>query len=461
MVIIMKRLFNTVAVIAATAAFTFLLGAGVCAAQMKDVNVGDWYYSDVMRLSKVNILGGYPDGYFYPERDITCAEFTKVLTNCIGAPEDFALVPESLSDHWASGYMGAAYSRGIISDEDILSDFSPDEPITRSLMTKMTVRALEIEPAYIKSPFIDANDPYAIAAYRAYILRGYDTGYGTRVCRGEKSATRAGAATVAVRILDYYSEPYEYKRKAILENAALNSLDTEAELIDLFYVLNREFITEYTFSTRLPYGEWSEIYRTANRLHFDSFYSEGYECSYIPGNNTYTITLRYTSGVDSAKLLFEETERTAEMVAAAVTSDDMTKTEKARALHDYLVLNCSYDIDNYNRGTIPERSYLAYGALCDKTAVCQGYTNAFNLLCKYVGIPSITVIGFSPDSLESHSWNMILIDGVVYAVDVTADDPVPDVEGRVLTDRFMLAEEELGLIGYRWDKEAAAIKYFH
>lgn len=457
----MKRIFKTVAVVAATAALSLLFSMSASAAQMKDVKVGDWYYGDVTRLSDSGILGGYPDGYFYPDKDITCAEFTKVLISCIGVSEDSESTPEILWAHWASGYMDAAYSRGIISDEDILAGFLPDEPITRSLMTKMTVLALEIEPAYIKSPFIDADDPYANAAYSAYLLRGYDTGYGARVCHGDDSASRAEAAAIAVRILDYKKDSYEYQKKAILENASLNSLDTEAELIDFFYVLNREFIGEYTFSTKFSYDKWAKIYQTSNRLHFDSFYSEGYDCSYIPGNTTYTIKLRYKDGSEAAKQLFSDTVRAAKAVTADIITEDMTKAEKARAIHDYLVLNCRYDIVNYNKGTIPWESYLAYGALCRKTAVCQGYTNAFNLLCKYAGLQSITVSGYSPESDEGHAWNMLLIDGKVYAVDVTHDDPVPDEEGRVLSDRFMLTEEDLKQHGYTWNADQVLIKYFH
>ncbi len=457
----MKRLLRTVAATAAAAALSLLFSVGTSAAQMKDVNMGDWYYGDVVRLSATGILGGYPDGRFYPDKNITCAEFTKVLISSIGVPEDNESTPEGFSAHWAAGYIGTAYSLGIISDGDIEEDFSPDEPITRSLMTKMTVLALDIEPAVIKSPFIDANDPYANAAYSTYLLRGYDTGYGTRVCHGDDSATRAEAAAIAVRILDYREDPYEYQKKAILENASLNSLDTEAELIDFFYVLNREFIGEYTFSTRFSYDKWAEIYKISNRLHFDSFYSEGYDCSYIPGNTTYTIRLRYTDGADTAKRLFSDTERAAKAITDDIITEEMTKAEKARAIHDYLVLNCKYDIENYQKGTIPWESYLAYGALCKKTAVCQGYTNAFNLLCKFAGLQAITVSGYSPESDEGHAWNMLLIDGKVYSVDVTHDDPVPDEEGRILSDRFMLTESEMKQLGYRWNADDVAIKYFH
>ena len=455
-----KKIIRIVAAFAVAVIISSFGAIGTSAAQMKDVRIGDWFYSDVTRLTDAGVLGGYPDGCFYPNRQITCAEFTKVLLSCIGADTDVTGTTVLFKEHWASKHITAAYAGGIITDSDLATGFSPDKPITRGLMTKMAVLALELEPAYIESPFVDADDPYANAAYSAYLLRGYDTGFGTLKCNKDQNATRAEASAIAVRILDYKTDSYEYLKKAILDNASTNSLDTEAELVDFFYVLNRELITEYTFKTKFSFEKWSQAYSLANQLHFESFYSEGCDCSYIPGNTTYTIKPRYTQSIRTLKNMKETVEAEAKKITDTIISEDMTKTQKARAIHDYLVLNCKYDYANYQKGTIPEESYLAYGAMCKKTAVCQGYTNAFNLLSKYAGLASITVSGTAPTG-PGHAWNAVLIDGNIYYIDTTFDDPTPDVEGRVMSDYFMLDETQMAKQGYRWDKSTVKVEYFH
>ena len=202
-----------------------------------DVASDDWFYDDVMTLVSDGILNGYPDGSFRPELDVTNAEFIKMIVAAVGGAEGArAMFPES----WASGYITAAYERGIITDEDLTGGFSPDKPITRSAMTKMIVLALGIEPARIDDPFTDISDMYASTAYNEYLLRGYPDGNGGRVYNGAGNASRSEAASMTVRLIEYAKDPYAFRRDAVLENASNNVLGSEFELIDLFYILNRE-----------------------------------------------------------------------------------------------------------------------------------------------------------------------------------------------------------------------------
>ena len=427
-----------------------------------DVPANSWSRPDVDRTTALGIFNGYDDGYFRPERNVTCAEFTKVLMMCVGETPAPGAQEKLFPEHWASPYISLAYSLGIITESDMRDGFSPDEPITRLLMTRMTVRALALEPAYIKSPFADTSDPYVSAAYRAYLLRGYITADGRRVANGRNSATRAEAAAIAVRILDYRADSYEYKKQAILENARSNYLDTEAELMDLFYVLNRELYEEFTFYTHLQFEEWYPVYADTKLVHFEYFFSSECVCSYIPGNNMYVIKLKYPEKMSVMKQQRDSTEKAADRIMADIITDGMTVDEKVRAIHDYIVLNCVYDYEGYAAGRISDEAYTAYGALCMGRAVCQGYTNAFNLLCKKAGVPSITVMGTAPGNGDTdHAWNLILKDGRHYGVDTTFDDPVPDVAGRIDSGYFMMTPDEMKARGYVWDESQIKMEYFH
>ncbi len=94
---------------------------------------------------------------------------------------------------------------------------------------------------------------------------------------------------------------------------------------------------------------------------------------------------------------------------------DMTEAEKVLAFHDYLAQTIDYDQSLGKPDT-----HGAYGALINKTCVCEGYAKALNLLLSQEGIPSFMV---TSDAMN-HAWNMVELNGSWYHVDVTFDDPI-------------------------------------
>lgn len=125
----------------------------------------------------------------------------------------------------------------------------------------------------------------------------------------------------------------------------------------------------------------------------------------------------------------------------AQIGENWTPLQKALYLHDYIATHGQYDtisrVDDKNK--IDERRRDAYGMLIDGIGVCQGYTLAYRLLLKEVGIDSGTV---TSDSMN-HVWNLIQIDGNWYHVDVTWDDPTEDRIGQSQHVYFCLSEDKL------------------
>ena len=462
--VLLSAFFCCSAGLAVSAATTDTAETELTAANtFSDVEPDDWFYEDVTTLTGLGILNGYPDGLFHPEREITTAEFIKVLL-CTDPESTFEpIVPDSspYSGHWASVYIAEALHRGILTENELATGFDPDAPISRSDMTKMMIRALGIEPARIDDPFSDISDMYASTAYNEYLLRGYPTADGSRTYNGSASALRSEAAAIAVRVIEYREDSYAYKRDAILSNAEENILTTESELIDLFYILNREFITEFTFETPIPISIWQQYYQHSNIIFVEYFYSSSVSINYVKGGTEYTIILQYDRDIDELKALHAKADEKADAILDSIITDSMSDYDKVKAIHDYIILNCEYDFDNYLLGTIPSESRMSYGVLCEHKAVCQGYTAAFNLLCGKAGIRSIAIGGYAPNSSEDHSWNMVLIGGQIYYVDTTHDDPVPDRKGRTSYKYFYLTEAEMTSLGYAWDKTQSNIKYFY
>ncbi|HIU44122.1 MAG TPA: S-layer homology domain-containing protein [Candidatus Ventrousia excrementavium] len=146
----------------------------------------------------------------------------------------------------------------------------------------------------------------------------------------------------------------------------------------------------------------------------------------------------------------EEVQAMAEDIAAEVVTSGMSDYEAAKALHDYLVLNCAYDMHYYS-GNIPAESYTAYGALANGTAVCAGYAKAYQALLEAVGIPCEYVTGYGNGG--SHAWNLVQIDGEWYHVDATWDDPVPNREGYVRYDYFLKSDAYMGRDHSNWQQK--------
>lgn len=222
---------------------------------------------------------------------------------------------------------------------------------------------------------------------------------------------QAGAFSVFGESADAKYAPY-----SVMPNAT--AAEEAAEYI-YQQLLARETeisLSQYGIST----SNMMAIFSGVVNDHPDLYYVRtGYSVSSSGGIVT-RISPMYIDGLDDAA--FQAGVRD----ALSVVRDDMTNLEKAVVLHDYLVINCEYDYDRLNQGTIPKTSYSSYGVLVDGIAVCQGYALAYKLLLNKVGIECYMV---TSDAIN-HAWNLIVLDGEYYQVDTTWDDPVRDRIGR-------------------------------
>ncbi|BBH22796.1 hypothetical protein Back11_41410 [Paenibacillus baekrokdamisoli] len=131
----------------------------------------------------------------------------------------------------------------------------------------------------------------------------------------------------------------------------------------------------------------------------------------------------------------------AKSILGAIIKPGMSEYDRELAIHNYLLLHLAYDYENYKNGTIPDDSYTIYGALFKGIAVCQGYAYSAKLLLSMAGIETHIVTGTAKGI--AHAWNKVKIGGSYYNLDVTWDDPVPDVDGRLAYGYFNVTDEEL------------------
>jgi len=96
----------------------------------------------------------------------------------------------------------------------------------------------------------------------------------------------------------------------------------------------------------------------------------------------------------------------------------MSDVEKERYVHDWLAEHVVYDMEAFD-------AQNAYSAIVDGRAVCAGYAMAFQYLMHRLNVPCWFCEGQSLDpesDQEKHAWNIVVLDGEPYNVDVTWDD---------------------------------------
>lgn len=108
-----------------------------------DVNGGAWYANTVATLSNAGILAGYPDGSFRPNDPITRAEFAAIATRF----DDLAAADSTFTDidgHWAEDAINAAYGAGWVGGYPD-GTFRPNNNITRAEVMSLVNRVLDRE----------------------------------------------------------------------------------------------------------------------------------------------------------------------------------------------------------------------------------------------------------------------------------------------------------------------------
>ncbi|MBP3361189.1 MAG: S-layer homology domain-containing protein [Clostridia bacterium] len=164
-----------------------------------------WAAADIELLFGLGIINGVSENTFEPERFITRAEFTKLVSVLlelkVAEPNVFADVPE---DSWYRRYIMLAYTAGIVNGDGEV--FRPQEQMTRAELAVIADRVLTycgIE-ASEKTVEVFSDDEHIPSWAKENVYRiagaGIMQGYENRFDPDGKT-TRAQAAAVIRRLL--------------------------------------------------------------------------------------------------------------------------------------------------------------------------------------------------------------------------------------------------------------------
>ena len=269
------------------------------------------------------------------------------------------------------------YRTGVAAGSDASGSYLPDQPITRGAAAAMLTRMVDPE---------------------LRVTPGWDLG---------EEAWSAQGATMGdlVPLGTYIAAP---STQAELDESIRYMLSSNQNTLTLQYpslsVVSARRVMEAALAAVKTYCE--QCYNTVN-------------CSFTASG---TITLTFSAASAGDQIL---SYRDAAMEAAIAVHDSlwedgtitpsMTDYEKARVYFTWICDNCVYD---YSAGD-SSLSHIAYNLFENGTAVCDGYTGAYNLLLKLEGIDCTAL------SNSSHIWTVATLDGTEYHIDTTWGDSGP------------------------------------
>ncbi len=199
---------------------------------------------------------------------------------------------------------------------------------------------------------------------------------------------------------------------------------------------------QYKYSYKYGSGNWVDIKNYSENT------SGIFNMPYKSGNYTVRIAVKdatgkYLSKYFSVYVTIDKSDEyeMAKTASSRIIRSSMTDVQKAKTIHDWIINNTRYDIENFYSGTIPYESYTTTGVLKNHVAVCQGYAEAFQAMALNAGLDTELTTGKANGigGYGGHAWNQVKVDNIWYNIDVTWDDPVSSTD-MLVYDYFLIPD---------------------
>lgn len=168
-----------------------------------DVPDGYWAKDSIYLVAKAGIVGGYGNGYFGPENNITREQFAKVVANFMGYTEKAELNFSDVDPNSnLTPYVAMCVKAGVINGYPD-GTFKPKAYITREAAATMLCRAFKLDTTGMQPKFTDSAsiDDVFKASVAAMNLTEVIAGYPSGEFRPKANLTRAQMMVMISRLL--------------------------------------------------------------------------------------------------------------------------------------------------------------------------------------------------------------------------------------------------------------------
>ena len=268
----------------------------------------------------------------------------------------------------------------------------------------------------------------------------------------EKVETTENQNTMVVPIDENYENSKEYDFAYVKNNKYYyNQLDDTAKLIYDAIESNLSNMMSGNYEIKLSNQVASVLYENDGEKQLDTSFQSAWDALMLDRVDTFFIDvtkinlkMRKTTygkkvtyalsiapadsngylanGIENKEkvhAILNEIKETRDSIVKSLSGIDYNKIMHA---HDWIINNLDYEQNITNNNV-----YNLYGALIEKSTVCEGYAEALKYILDEVDIPCVLVSGTATNSegkTERHEWNYVQLYGKWYAIDSTWDDRV-------------------------------------
>ena len=164
-----------------------------------DVDVSTVQGQAIVKMTEAGVVGGYEDGTFRPDGQLTRAEFVKIVNGVFHYQETGEDVTafDDIDGHWAQGQIAIAQQNGYIGGVGYIEGvgnhcFAPDATLTRKQVAVILSRILKLENVFQMNLVLqDAVSDWAKADVEKAIVCGIFALEDNNTFRATEPITRA------------------------------------------------------------------------------------------------------------------------------------------------------------------------------------------------------------------------------------------------------------------------------
>lgn len=417
--------------------------------RFSDVSARAWYHDPVAALYEYGLTEGVSRTVYAPDESVTVAELTAFAARLRALDMGESVPAPAAGEAWYQSGVDYLKSAGALSDA---FDGHYADAATRAQAAGILAPALRAERydernaeavtvGYAARQYITDVDDYT--PYQGDILLLYKWGIAGGVdasgsFRPNDTLRRSEVAALLVRMLEPSARltlswqvlPYRSVEGATwgslvaapAEVSAAPAIDDAGAVDAVLRRMLRDEANTVTlqYDRALSADEATKLTRAFTvgvKRYCEQMYNSAACRSYPSGK--VELTFSSTACGDAQLRKYRATTLSRAILVhdalweSGYLTRDMSQYELARAYFVWLCNNCAYDEGTVSGSSL---SHLAYSALVDGVAVCDGYTGAYNLLLRLEGIECTALMN------SDHIWTVATLDGTSYHIDTTWGD---------------------------------------